>query len=134
MTKATRPDAAQQPVPVKAKAHDRSLETTAKLILVVEDEAEVREALRRGLESAGYAVRTAASRDEALSALDSDAVDLVTLDIGLGTSDGLVFARELRERRNLPVILVTGRDGPSDRVRGRDEVAERGRDAAGAGL
>ncbi|MFY0311313.1 response regulator transcription factor [Leisingera sp. D0M16] len=87
-------------------------------ILVVDDEAPVREALRQGLEPEGWTVREAWDREGLFAALEAYDIDLVTLDIGLGQQDGLDLARELRQQRNIPILMITGKAHPFDRVRG----------------
>ncbi len=93
-------------------------------ILVVDDEADVRALLRAGLEAEGFAVLDAATSAEAYAALAANAVDLVTLDLKLGGEDGLRIARELRVKRNTPIIMITGKGDPIDRVVGLELGAD----------
>ncbi len=93
-------------------------------VLVVDDESDLRMTLRLGLEAEGYEVIEASDRRTALSQLEKHDVDLVTLDLGLGPDEGFSFARDLREKKNVPVILVTGRADPQDRVRGLENGAD----------
>jgi DNA-binding response OmpR family regulator len=95
-----------------------------KTVLVIDDECDLRKTLRLGLEAEGFDVVDAANQDEALCCLASHEIDIVTLDLGLGPDGGFGFARELREQRNIPVILVTGRTTPQDRVRGLENGAD----------
>ncbi|WP_306152698.1 response regulator transcription factor [Roseovarius sp. MMSF_3281] len=90
----------------------------------MDDESDLRMTLRLGLEAEGYDVIEAADRGTAISNVKRHDVDLVTLDLGLGPDEGFSFARELRETRNVPVILVTGRADPQDRVRGLENGAD----------
>ncbi|MFD0521140.1 response regulator [Paractinoplanes durhamensis] len=72
------------------------------VVLVVEDDRELREVVRRYLERAGHAVHTTGSGAEALSLLDTGGVDLVVLDLGLPDVDGrevLAAARQGRRCR-----------------------------------
>lgn len=94
------------------------------LVLVADDEPEIRAVLRQGLEAEGFAIVEASTKDELLSRLRSDPVRLITLDLGLGSEDGLELAREIRAQRNLPIIMVTGRGEPLDRVRGLEYGAD----------
>jgi two-component system phosphate regulon response regulator OmpR len=87
-------------------------------VLVVDDEAEVRSVLRSGLTAEGFTVVEAADRAGMLAALDEQPVDVVTLDLTLGADDGLELANILRGKVNIPVLMITGRGDPFDRVRG----------------
>ncbi|MRU16116.1 response regulator transcription factor [Roseovarius sp. A21] len=100
------------------------MENHNKTVLVVDDEHDLRLTLRKGLEADGFKVIEAADRNEALRGIKNYGVDIVTLDLGFGPDDGFSFARELREQRNVPVILVTGRSDPQDRVRGLENGAD----------
>jgi two-component system phosphate regulon response regulator PhoB len=92
-----------------------------KTILVVEDEAPVRDVLRFCLERAGYIVQGAANGRNARRELDHYVPDLVILDVGLPDMSGLELLHSWRhdERtRSMPVIIVTGRGEERDRVSG----------------
>ena len=65
----------------------------AKTILVVDDEAAVRDVLRAVLEAEGWTVREASTPDAMMEELDTGEIDLVTLDLGLGRDGGLALAR-----------------------------------------
>jgi two-component system phosphate regulon response regulator OmpR len=97
---------------------------TTKTILVVDDEPEVRAALRAALEAEGWRVREAGDTRTMIEAVEAGGIDLVTLDLGLGADGGLACARELRSKRNLPVVVVTGRGDPYDRARGLEAGAD----------
>ncbi len=78
-------------------------------ILVVDDEAQIRELLAVYLGRQGYDVSTAASSAETLRLVDASPVDLVVLDIGLAEEDGLKLLPTLKVRRpNLRVVMLTG--------------------------
>ena len=87
-------------------------------VLVVEDDRDIREVVRRYLERAGFAVLTTASGLEALRLLDEAAVDLVVLDLGLPDLDGTEVLREARSGRSVPVVVLTARSAVDDRIRG----------------
>jgi two-component system phosphate regulon response regulator PhoB len=92
-----------------------------KTILVVEDEAPVRDVLRFSLERAGYLVEGAASGRSAMRELDNYVPDLIVLDVGLPDVDGLELLHSWRREertRAMPVIIVTGRGDERDRVNG----------------
>ena len=94
-------------------------------ILVVEDNRSVRSALRRALESQGYRVSEAAGRAELLERLDKEpSIALITLDLMLGNEDGLELAREVRAKRNVPIVMITARTEPMDRVVGLEHGAD----------
>ncbi|MBI3272063.1 MAG: response regulator [Planctomycetes bacterium] len=81
-------------------------------ILAIDDEADIRGFLSTLLSVAGYRVLVAASAEDGLALLESDAPDLVLLDVAMGGTDGLTLLRELKERprtRHLPVWLLTAR-------------------------
>ncbi len=94
------------------------------LILVVDDEPEVRTLLRRCFEMDGYRVVEAATGAELRQHMVSEAVDLVTLDLNLGGEDGLGLAREVRASKNVPIIMITAKDDPIDRVVGLELGAD----------
>lgn len=80
-----------------------------KTILVVDDEANIRQLYADELADAGFRVLTAASWDEAREQLERERPDLVTLDIRLGDGpSGIEALRQIKERHpGLPVVLVT---------------------------
>ena len=95
-------------------------------ILVVEDERKVASFVRQGLEEEGYAVDVEADGVAALERLtDGPPYDLVVLDIALPKLDGLAVLRTARARKvQTPVLLLTARDGISDKVAGLDLGAD----------
>lgn len=97
----------------------------ARHILVVDDQESVRSALRAGLEAEGFVVTEAASKEDVVSRLEQQPrVDLVTLDLTLGHEDGLTFIRDIRMRRNVPIVMITARIGPDDRIVGLEHGAD----------
>ena len=93
-------------------------------ILVVDDDAEIRRLLRAAFEAEGMGVREASQSAECVEILARDAVDLVTLDLNLGGEDGLRLARDLRMRRNVPIVMITGKADPIDRIVGLELGAD----------
>ena len=95
-------------------------------VLVVDDEAAVREALRRALTLEGYSVELAADGAEALHRLsDEGAADAVILDVLMPGVDGLEVCRRIRSAGNgIPVLMLTARDEVADRVAGLDAGAD----------
>ncbi|MFI6565922.1 response regulator transcription factor [Streptomyces sp. NPDC050534] len=90
----------------------------AATVLVVEDEKEIRELLRRYLERAGYGVLTTGSGAEAVRLLGEGDVDLALLDLGLPDVDGEEVLREARARGRMPVLVLTARTTVEDRIHG----------------
>ncbi|MGJ8561789.1 MAG: response regulator transcription factor [Litorimonas sp.] len=93
-------------------------------ILVVEDDADVRKALNLGLTSEGYNVFEACDRESLLDCVQKHQVSIITLDLNLGGEDGFELAREVRSQLNVPVIMISGRTEPYDRVRGLELGAD----------
>jgi len=77
-------------------------------ILVVEDEPEVLDIVRAMLTSAGHTVVSAASGREALELFEREPVDVVVTDLGMPGMTGLALAEEVKRRRPVPVLLLTG--------------------------
>ena len=93
-------------------------------LLIVEDEAKTVEYLAKGLEEQGHAVDAATSGTDGLHlALEHD-YDVVVLDVMLPGLDGLSVLRELRQAKQVPVIMLTARDRIEDRVRGLRDGAD----------
>ena len=94
-------------------------------LLVVDDDPDVRDSLRRALGYAGYAVATAANGADALASVSRSPVDLIILDVLMPMLDGFDTCRALRERGNAtPVIVLTARDAVDDRVTGLEAGAD----------
>src|SRR5207237_8222149 len=96
-------------------------------ILVVDDEAAVRESLRRALALEGYEVELAADGAEALYRLDIGEVqpDAIVLDVLMPNVDGLETARRLRGAGNkIPILMLTARDEVKARLAGLDDGAD----------
>ena len=94
-------------------------------ILVVEDEDKVANAIREGLEAAGYEVRTARTGEEGYVAARQEAFDLLVLDLMLPRCSGADVLKRLREiGAQLPVLVLTAKDTVQDRVSGLDLGAD----------
>jgi two-component system KDP operon response regulator KdpE len=93
-------------------------------VLVVDDEAPIRRALRTSLEAHRYDVRTASSGEEAVVAAAEEAPDLVFLDLGLPDIDGTEVIRRIRSFSEVPVIVLSVRDQQSDKVAALDAGAD----------
>ncbi|MQP77211.1 response regulator [Stenotrophomonas sp. MYb238] len=93
-------------------------------LLVVDDDSDIRDLLAEQLGRAGYEVGTARDGAQMRHALAREHVDLVVLDLNLPHEDGLVLCRELRARSSTPVIMLTARAEPIDRVLGLEMGAD----------
>jgi len=94
-------------------------------ILVVEDNRKLAEGLKQLLTGSGYAVDCVANGVSALSAAHALNYDLVVLDLSLPEMDGLEVLKEMRAGRiDVPVLILTARDGLEDRIRGLDLGAD----------
>lgn len=92
-------------------------------ILVVDDDDQVRRMLRRCFEDEGYQVSEATDQAGVTAALSTD-IDLITLDLNLGSSDGLSIARAVRQSWDLPIIMITGKGDMIDRIVGLEIGAD----------
>lgn len=87
-------------------------------ILVVDDNAELRELLGRALKREGHRVSSAADGRAMRAALAAETVDLILLDLMLPGEDGLTLCRDLRATSTIPVIMLTAKGEELDRVLG----------------
>jgi two-component system response regulator MprA len=93
-------------------------------VLVVEDDDEIADVLRRSLRQEGHEVRTAIDGEEALEAARDFSPDLVVLDLGLPKLDGVEVCRRLRTDSDVPILILTARTDTDDRVEGLDAGAD----------
>jgi two-component system KDP operon response regulator KdpE len=93
-------------------------------ILVVDDEPQIRRALRTSLEAHGYQVRTASNGTEAIEVAAEAAPDLVFLDLGLPDLDGTQVIERVRSFSDVPVIVISVRDRQTDKVEALDAGAD----------
>jgi DNA-binding response OmpR family regulator len=94
------------------------------LVLVVDDDADVRSVLRVAFEAEGLAVIEAADRATLFRGVETQPVGIITLDLQLGDDEGLDLAREIRAIRNVPIIMISARGRPFDRVTGLEQGAD----------
>lgn len=98
---------------------------TGALVLVVDDDRALRDAVTRALGLEGYRVVRAADGVEALTATDQHHPDAIVLDLGLPNVDGITVCQVLRARGDrTPILVLTARNEVSDRVRGLDAGAD----------
>jgi two-component system, OmpR family, phosphate regulon response regulator OmpR len=93
-------------------------------LLVVDDDARLRELLRRYLTDQGFRVTTAGDAAEARARLASIAFDLLVLDVMMPGESGLDLTRSLRRDGRLPILLLTAMAEPEDRINGLEHGAD----------
>ena len=99
-------------------------EGTTGRVLVVEDDTEIADVLRRTLRQEGHEVRSAGDGVEALEMAEEFIPDLVVLDLGLPKLDGVEVLRRLRAESDVPILILTARSETEDRVEGLDSGAD----------
>ncbi|MEB0029372.1 response regulator [Undibacterium sp. RTI2.1] len=97
---------------------------TPSKILIVDDDRDIRSLLADYLDGHGYATLMAADGNAMWAALDNNHVDLVVLDLNLPGDDGLTLCRTLRANSTMPVIMLTARSEPLDRILGLEMGAD----------
>ncbi|MEG3073633.1 MAG: response regulator transcription factor [Ruthenibacterium sp.] len=93
-------------------------------VLVVEDDAAVRNLIATTLETHDYKYRTAATGEEAILAAVSHNPDIVLLDLGLPDMDGIAIIQKIRSWSNLPIIVISARSEDSDKIEALDAGAD----------
>ena len=93
-------------------------------ILVIDDDADVRDLVVEYLGNNDMRVSAGCSGAEMFALFDREAIDLVLLDLKLPGEDGMHLARTLRERATVPIVLLTGRNEEADRVMGLELGAD----------
>ena len=91
---------------------------------MVEDDREIADVLRRSLGMEGYEVSLAGDGEDALEQAADFTPDAVVLDLGLPKLDGVEVCRRLRADGDVPILMLTARDGVEDRVEGLDSGAD----------
>jgi two-component system KDP operon response regulator KdpE len=94
------------------------------LVLAVDDEAGILRLIKLELSSQGFRVITAGGGEEALQLAEDQRPDIILLDVVMPGMTGLETLRAVRERWNIPVIMVTARDREIDKVRGLEMGAD----------
>ena len=95
-----------------------------KNVLVVDDDQKIRKLLRNCLEPEGFQVFEAENSDEVDGCMAKTRIDLITLDLNLGTENGLTIASKLKSNCDVPIIIVTGKGDVIDRVVGLEMGAD----------
>ena len=97
---------------------------TTQSVLVVEDEASIASFVSLYLKNAGYEVRTAANGAEAISAVASSQPSLIVLDLMLPDIDGIEICRRIRQKSDVPILMLTARDEDVDKIIGLEVGAD----------
>lgn len=94
-------------------------------LLLIEDNLRLAELTTSGLRAAGFTVDACHTAADADAALNVVAYDAAIIDLGLPDMDGIELLKHIRaQRRNIPVVILTARDGLKDRVKGLDAGAD----------
>jgi len=96
----------------------------AQTVLVVEDEASIASFVSIYLKNAGYAVRTAANGTAALAEAESAQPALIVLDLMLPDIDGVEVCKRIRQRSDVPILMLTARDEDVDKIIGLEVGAD----------
>jgi two-component system alkaline phosphatase synthesis response regulator PhoP len=96
----------------------------AQVVLIVEDEPSIASFVSLYLKNAGYAVKAVASGSEALAEVESEEPALVVLDLMLPDMDGIEVCRRIRQRRDIPILMLTARDEDVDKIIGLEVGAD----------
>jgi len=97
---------------------------TKQMILVVDDDPKIRNLLRNVLEDDGFGVSEAETAAETMRIIETSAISLITLDLNLGSDNGIELARQIRRKSQVPIIMLTGKEDVIDRVVGLEVGAD----------
>jgi DNA-binding response OmpR family regulator len=98
--------------------------TQAETVLVVEDESSIASFVSLYLKNAGYGVRAVGTGVEALAQVEADKPSLIVLDLMLPDIDGIEVCRRIRQRHDLPILMLTARDEDIDKIVGLEVGAD----------
>jgi two-component system KDP operon response regulator KdpE len=101
-----------------------NVERSQPVVLVIDDEVQIRRLLKISLEAGGYKVCEATNGMEGLSAAAQHRPDIVVLDLGLPDMDGVTALKRLREWSEVPVVVLSVRDREDDKVAALDNGAD----------
>jgi two-component system, OmpR family, KDP operon response regulator KdpE len=93
-------------------------------VLVVDDEPQIRRALRTSLEAHGYVVETVGTGEEGVIAAAGQPPELILLDLGLPDMDGTEVIKRIRAFSEVPIIVLSVREGQADKVAALDAGAD----------
>ncbi len=94
------------------------------VILLIEDELQIRRMVRAALEREGYRVLESGTKAHGMQQIHEAAPQLVILDLGLPDGDGVSFIRELRTRSQVPVLVLSARSAEGEKIRALDAGAD----------
>src|SRR5438046_8143971 len=97
---------------------------TTQSVLVVEDEASIGSFVSLYLKNAGYEVRTASNGTDALASAQSEQPSLIVLDLMLPDIDGIEICRRIRQKSDVPILMLTARDEDVDKIIGLEVGAD----------
>src|SRR5438045_6772651 len=100
------------------------MSSSTQSVLVVEDEASIASFVSLYLKNAGFAVRTAANGTDALASVQSQQPSLIVLDLMLPDIDGIEVCRRIRQRSDVPILMLTARDEDVDKIIGLEVGAD----------
>ena len=110
--------------PTRLKGRHR-VDSTKRRVLIIEDEQELAELVKRHLEDNGFAVQTVGRGDDGVRLAEADAFDLILLDLMLPGMDGIEVCRRLRARTlRTPIVMVTARTTEVEKVLGLEMGAD----------
>ena len=104
--------------PSPLKSHGATPGDNAPHILVVDDDSRIRDLLARYLHDNGFRVTTAIDAESARATMRSLSFDLLILDVMMPLESGLDFARSLRSESQVPILMLTARAEPEQRIEG----------------
>lgn len=93
-------------------------------ILIVDDDADIRDLIKTTLEQSGYSAITASDGHEACALMQSCSADLVILDVMMPNCNGLLAAVRIREKSNVPILMLSAKAEGTDRVLGLEAGAD----------
>jgi DNA-binding response OmpR family regulator len=100
------------------------MSSSTQSVLVVEDEASIASFVSLYLKNAGYEVRTASNGTDALASAQSEEPSLIVLDLMLPDIDGIEICRRLRQKSDVPILMLTARDEDVDKIIGLEVGAD----------
>jgi two-component system, OmpR family, KDP operon response regulator KdpE len=99
-------------------------ETPQQVVLVIDDEIQIRRLLKINLEAAGYRVYEAATGEAGVAEAAQRRPDIVVLDLGLPDMDGVTVLKRIREWSSVPVVVLSVRDREDDKIAALDNGAD----------
>jgi DNA-binding response OmpR family regulator len=93
-------------------------------VLIIDDDPAIRKFIRANLEARGYQVLLAMDGDEGIQVIEKELPDLVILDIMMPKMDGFEVCRQVREWSKVPIIMLSAREGETDKVKCLDSGAD----------